>query len=106
VSQFSGAVRNFNTNPKVALRRPTTMATINAVVNPSTRTPGTRYAAEKTANVERRREIRNFIKKGLKKQEITVRVYTILRIHYKIITFLFFFPLFLPAKKPTNMLTK
>jgi len=63
VSQFSGAVINLRTAPSVAFRTPHTTATMSAVTTPSILTPGTRYAAASTAQVDKRREMRNFIKK-------------------------------------------
>jgi hypothetical protein len=49
------------------LTRPKTTANINAVTNPSTTTPGTRYAEAKTATADRRREIIKLIVKKVKK---------------------------------------
>ena len=66
VSQFSGAVIIFNKYPIVALIIPRTTAKIHAVKIPSTSTPGTTYAAPKTANDDSKRERRNLIVKRLK----------------------------------------
>lgn len=66
VSQFSGAVINFRRSQRVALTIPRTTATTSAMTNPLTSTPGTRYAAARTARAERRSEIRNFIEKELR----------------------------------------
>lgn len=61
VIQLSGAVIIFSKRAIVALTRPRITATIRAVTNPSMPTPGTRYAAAKTATPDKRREMRNFI---------------------------------------------
>lgn len=67
VSQFRGAVMSFKRRPSVALTSPRTIATMSAVTKPSIPTPGTRYAAAKTATPDKRREIRNFILEKVKK---------------------------------------
>lgn len=69
VTQLRGAVMSFRRRPTVALTRPKTTATKSAIRNPSTSTPGTRYAAAKTARPERRREMRNFILKKLRSRK-------------------------------------
>ena len=63
VTQFSGAVIILRRKPIVALTRPSTTATMIAPVNQSTWTPGTIYAATKTATAETRSEMINFIEK-------------------------------------------
>lgn len=69
VIQLRGAVSIFKRSQIVALTRPRTSATIRAVTKPSISTPGTRYAAAKTATADNRSDIRNFIVK-IRKLEV------------------------------------
>ena len=59
VRKFTGMARNLNTAPIVAFTKPSTTATIIAVINPFTLTHGVKYAAIATARPETRRLIIN-----------------------------------------------